>query len=106
MTTITDLADLNARVLARFADDLHAAGPEQLEHLARRAEMPGDLAHRMQALVDDERTRRVITAALTATSALGADFWAVREERWEAAGRVGDPSDPEYGDFFYRGGAS
>lgn len=108
MTTIVkplDRIELNNRVLARFAAELAAAGPEQLEHLARRAECRccTDLGERMRALVDDERARRVFTAALTATSALGADFWAVRVERWEAAGRVGAPDDAEYDDFFYQG---
>jgi hypothetical protein len=38
-----------------------------------------------------------------ADDALGFDWWADRQERWDAAGRVGDPSDPEFDDFFYQG---
>lgn len=141
-----DLSGLTNLVLARFATELHDAGPEQLEHLARRAECycRTRLGERMRALVDDERARRVFTVALMplppadnqpqagprrpdglpervplifaaverrfpqpphrGDRGLGFQFWAVRQQRWEQAGRVGDPSDPEYDDVFHTGG--
>ncbi|GLW32242.1 hypothetical protein [Actinoplanes regularis] len=104
------LTQMRNNALAHIADELHEADAEYLGFLALRAEAKcrTDLGEQMRALVDDERTRRVFTAALTTpvspTSALGVDFWAVRTERWEQAGKVGDPSDPEYDNFFYEGG--
>jgi hypothetical protein len=66
--TREQMTALTNAVLRRFQQELAEAGPEQLEHLARRAEgcYCTDLGARERALVDDERSRRMVAAAIEA----------------------------------------
>jgi hypothetical protein len=41
-----------------------------------------------------------IPAGPVRTDALGFQHWAARQERWDASGQVGDPSDAEYDEWF------
>ncbi len=60
------MTQLRNTVLARYADQLAAAGPLQFEHLAARAEgnYASDLGARERELVDFERARRQVTAGI------------------------------------------
>lgn len=97
-----DLTPLYTKVLANFAEELHDADPVQLDHLARIAEgnYRTDLGHQMRVLVNKERDCRTRPPLDDMPQAgprrTGTDYWAVRLERWEQAGKVGDPTDPEY----------
>lgn len=90
---------LSHRIPAPPVDDLPQAGPRRGAGLTER--VPPTYAALTGA--GDGWPRPV---GRERTSALGTDFWAIRVQRWEHAGRVGDPSDPAYDDFFYsdRGG--
>jgi hypothetical protein len=67
--TPEQMTALTNRVLARFEQELADAGPDQLEHLARRAEgcYCTDLGKRERELVDFERARRAVTAGIEVT---------------------------------------
>lgn len=67
--TPEQMTALTNQVLVRFEQELADAGPEQLEHLARRAEgcYCTDLGRRERELVDFERARRAVTAGIEVT---------------------------------------
>ncbi|BEL07871.1 hypothetical protein Q0Z83_060620 [Actinoplanes sichuanensis] len=94
--------DMRNRALAHIQAEVHNAGPETLAHFARMSEALCStvLGEQMRDLVDDERSRQMFALAHTRP---GLQAWAIREERWERAGKVGHPADPEYDDFFYQG---
>jgi hypothetical protein len=125
MTTAAHMAELTAQVLNHFADELAAATPQQLDHLAERAEtLPASVVgDTMRHLVDDEyqRRRRDLIAlhmhiagcahhrgctGVTSTDLLradevirllGRDLAVACMTAWERAGYAGDWRDVQYG---------
>lgn len=88
------MAALTEQVLTRYATQVCTACPEQLAHLAKRAESLPDspVCAEMRALVDMELKARAADTAMH----LGWDEVAYRMDRWAAADYQGDWRDAQY----------
>lgn len=97
------MAALTEKVLERYAAEVRTACPEQLAHLAERAESLPDstVCAEMRALVQAE----LITRNTDEATRLGWNANAHRIQRWEAANRDGDWRDPQYDEPGPDGGA-